>query len=198
MTGVGRRRTWCGSWRMGRLSASTADRSAFSASTPLVGRQEEHPACKNWVKRCWCGYLSPSRCKLFAYGPADANASQNPIISCLVQIQTGFTFLAPAYPGCSEKEVVEWGVIRRTEAPADRRHRLRRRAQHRCCFCCFCCRWRCHVRVHDRPVHLRLTRGTHMWLLPRTPRITTIANICPRYRIRIRVSRVTVRVRLCG
>jgi len=30
-----------------------------------------------------CGYLSGVRCRLFAYGPADANASQNPIISCL-------------------------------------------------------------------------------------------------------------------
>ena len=56
-------------------------RCAFSASTLLVGRQEEHPACKNWVMRCWCGYLSAARCRLFAYGPADATASQNPIIS---------------------------------------------------------------------------------------------------------------------
>jgi len=28
---------------------------AFSALTLLVGRQEEHPACK---KLCWCGCLS--------------------------------------------------------------------------------------------------------------------------------------------
>ena len=35
--------------------------------------------------------------------PADATASQNPIISCLIQIQTGFTFLVPAYLGCPEK-----------------------------------------------------------------------------------------------
>jgi len=28
---------------------------AFSALTLLVGRQEEHPACKKWVMRCWCG-----------------------------------------------------------------------------------------------------------------------------------------------
>jgi len=46
----------------------------------LVGRQEDYPACKNWVMRCWCGYLSLARCRLFAYGPADATASQNPII----------------------------------------------------------------------------------------------------------------------
>ena len=37
-----------------------------------------------WVMRCWCGYLSGARCRLFAYGPADATASQNPIISCLI------------------------------------------------------------------------------------------------------------------
>jgi len=23
----------------------------------MVGHQEEHPACKNWVMRCWCGCL---------------------------------------------------------------------------------------------------------------------------------------------
>ena len=85
----------------------------------LVGRQEEHPACKNWVTRCWCGYLSGARCRLFAYGPADASAipispsslasfksrsvSQlMPLpltVSCFSKIQIGFTFLVPAYPG---------------------------------------------------------------------------------------------------
>jgi len=48
---------------------------AFSALTLLVGRQEGHPACKNWVLRCWRGYLSGARCKL-AYGPADATATR--------------------------------------------------------------------------------------------------------------------------
>jgi len=37
--------------------------------------------------RCWCGYLSGAGCILFAYGPADATASQNPIIS--IGIGTG-------------------------------------------------------------------------------------------------------------
>ena len=53
---------------------------AFNALTQLVGHQEEHPACKNWVMRYWCGYLSAARCRLFAYGQADATASHNPII----------------------------------------------------------------------------------------------------------------------
>ena len=47
---------------------------AFSALTLLIGRQEGHPACKNWVVVCWCGYLSGARCRL-AYGPADATAT---------------------------------------------------------------------------------------------------------------------------
>jgi len=48
--------------------------SAFSALTLLVRCQEEHLACKNRLMRCWCGYLSAARCRLFAYGPADATA----------------------------------------------------------------------------------------------------------------------------
>jgi len=55
-----------------------------------------------------CGYLSEVRCGLFAYGPADDTASRNAIISCLIQIQTGFTFLVLVYPGCPGKEAVKW------------------------------------------------------------------------------------------
>jgi len=51
---------------------------AFSALTLLVGCQEEHLACKNWLLRCWCGYLSGARCILFAYGPADVIAIWKP------------------------------------------------------------------------------------------------------------------------
>ena len=47
---------------------------AFSALTLLVGWQEGHPTCKNWVVGCGHGYLSTARCRL-AYGPADATAT---------------------------------------------------------------------------------------------------------------------------
>jgi len=50
----------------------------YSALTLLVGRQEEHPACKHRVMRCCCGYLSGTTCRLFAYGPADATAIPEP------------------------------------------------------------------------------------------------------------------------
>ena len=38
----------------------------------LVGHQEEHPASKNWLIRCWHDYLSGAKCKWFAYGLTDA------------------------------------------------------------------------------------------------------------------------------
>jgi len=44
------------------------------------------------------------------YGPADATASQNPVISCLIQIQTGFTLQVPAYSGCPGKEDLGMGL----------------------------------------------------------------------------------------
>jgi len=36
-------------------------------------------------------------------GPADSTASQNSIISCLIELQTGFTFMVPAYQVVMEK-----------------------------------------------------------------------------------------------
>ena len=61
---------------------------AFSALMPLVGWQDRHLACKNWVVECF----SEVRCRL-AYSPADATA-----IHCLL-LQIGFTFLVLAHPG---------------------------------------------------------------------------------------------------
>jgi len=69
---------------------------SFRALTPLVRRQEGHLACGNWVMRCWSGYLS-----------AYLSAFQNPIISCLIWIQTGFTFVVPDYPDCPGKVTVK-------------------------------------------------------------------------------------------
>jgi len=48
--------------------------SNFRALTLLVGQQEGHPACKNWMVRYWHGYLSGAKCKWSANGPADATA----------------------------------------------------------------------------------------------------------------------------
>jgi len=62
------------------VAVGMAINDAFIALTLLVGRQEEH-----LVVGCWCGYLSGAIvCILFAYGPADATATPNPIVSCLI------------------------------------------------------------------------------------------------------------------
>ena len=77
---------------------------AVSALTPLVGRHEEHPACKKLIGDVlvWLSfYLSGVRCTAdcLHVGPADATVDciPKPIISCVIEIQTGFTFLVQAY-----------------------------------------------------------------------------------------------------
>ena len=80
---------------------------AFSALTLLVECQQEHPACKYWVTRCWCGYLSGARCRLFTYGPADATAIPKPHYLLPRLNPDCFTFLVPAYPSCPRKEAVK-------------------------------------------------------------------------------------------
>jgi len=49
----------------------------FSALTLLVGipHQEEHPAVKNWVIRCWHYHRSGARCRWFACSRVDATAT---------------------------------------------------------------------------------------------------------------------------
>jgi len=82
---------------------SSAGLCAFSALTLLVGCQE--------VMRCWCGYLSGARCRLFAYGPADATASPNPIISCLVLNPDWFYLSGTGLPRLSWKRGCWTGVV---------------------------------------------------------------------------------------
>jgi len=68
---------------------------AFSALTLLVGHREEHPACNISVMRCWCAYLSVARCRLFAYGPADATAIPKPH-HLLAHLNTDWFYLSGA------------------------------------------------------------------------------------------------------
>jgi len=90
-------------------SSKTHYSSTSSALTLLVGCQEEHPACKNWVMRRWCGYLSGAR--LFACGPADATSIPKPhhLFHHLNPYNfKSITFLVLAYTGCPGKEAVKW------------------------------------------------------------------------------------------
>ena len=57
---------------------------------------QEHLTCKVWVTRCWCSYLPGARCRLLAYGPADATASQK-TPSSLALCKTRLVFTARCY-----------------------------------------------------------------------------------------------------
>jgi len=54
--------------------------SAFSAFDTVGVRKSTWPA-KNWMMRCWRGYLSGARWKWFAYGPADVTATPSSLAS---------------------------------------------------------------------------------------------------------------------
>jgi len=58
---------------------------AFSALTMLVGRQEEHPACKKRVMRC----------KSFAYGPADVTVTPSSLASLKSRLVLPFWYSLP-------------------------------------------------------------------------------------------------------
>ena len=78
-----------------------------AADLVATDHSRSRPACKNWVMRCWCGYLSEVRCRLFAYGPADATAIPKPRHSLPRINQDWVTFVVPGYPGCPGKEAVK-------------------------------------------------------------------------------------------
>jgi len=70
----------------------------------LVGRQEGHPACK---KTEWWG----AGMVICLERGADLHTGQlMPLpltVSCLSEIQTGFTFLVPAHPGSPGQRAVK-------------------------------------------------------------------------------------------
>ena len=77
---------------------------AFSALTLLVGRQEGHPARKNFE---WCS----TGMVICLERDADLHMAQlMPLpltVSCFNKTQIGFTFLVPAYPGSPGKGAVK-------------------------------------------------------------------------------------------
>ena len=58
----------------------------------LVGRQEGHPACKNWVMRCWCGICLERGADCLPMVQLMPLPSQNPVISCLIEIHIRLLF----------------------------------------------------------------------------------------------------------
>jgi len=48
--------------------------------------------------RCWCGYLSGARCRLFTYSPADATTVPKPN-HLLPRLYPDWLYLSPGCPG---------------------------------------------------------------------------------------------------
>ena len=71
---------------------------SFSALTLLVGRQEEHPACKKLS-----GGVLDRGADLHMAQPVPLPLT----VSCFSKIQIGFTFLVPAHPGSPGQRAVK-------------------------------------------------------------------------------------------
>ena len=57
---------------------------------------------------CWCGYLSRVRCRLFAYGPADATSVSKPH-HLLPRFNLDWFYLSgTGLPRLSWKKAVQW------------------------------------------------------------------------------------------
>ena len=80
----------------------------LSALVLLVGRQERHPACKK--SEWWDAGVV-----ICLERGADLQAAQlMPLpltVSCVSEIQTGFTFLVPAHPGSPGQRAVKWVCV---------------------------------------------------------------------------------------
>ena len=74
--------------------------------TLLVGRQEDHWAWKKLSDEVlmWLSVWSEVQPCIWS---SWCHCIPNPIISCLISIQTGFSFMVPAYPGCPGNEAVK-------------------------------------------------------------------------------------------
>ena len=79
---------------------------ASSALTLLLGRQEGHPVCKNWVVGCWHAvWIKVQTC----IWPSCCHCHS--LVSCFSKIQIGFTFLVPAHLGSTGRRAVKHVVI---------------------------------------------------------------------------------------
>ena len=83
--------------------------------TLLVGRQEEHPACKKTLTGgCWCGYLSGARCRLAYCPPMPLPLT----VFCSSKIQIGFTFLVLAHLGSPGQRAIKRVYVVQIRNPA--------------------------------------------------------------------------------
>ena len=80
--------------------------SAFSASTPVVGHQEEHLACRKLSDEVMAWLSLWNKMQMICVWSSWCHC--HPTISCFIKIQICLTFLVPASTGCRGKEVMKW------------------------------------------------------------------------------------------
>ena len=73
-----------------------------NALTLLIGRQEGHLTCKNWVVRYWHGCLSGASCRWSSW------CHCHPMISCSSKIQNGLPFWCQHTQVVLEKKTIKW------------------------------------------------------------------------------------------
>ena len=85
---------------------------AISALTLLVGRQEEHPACKNWICELLVWLSVSSEVQIVCIWSSWFHCHpKTPSSLASFKPRLVFTFLVPAYPGCPGKEAVKASVV---------------------------------------------------------------------------------------
>jgi len=77
---------------------------AFSPLTPLLGRQEEHPARKKLSNEMLTWLSVWSEVQMFCIWSSRCHCRS---VSCIIKIQIRLNFQVPAYPGCPGKEAVK-------------------------------------------------------------------------------------------
>jgi len=74
----------------------------------LVGRQEEHPACKKLSGEVLASLSVWSELQMICIWTSWCHCHS--IVSFFIKIQISLTFLVPAYPGCPGKQAVKRNV----------------------------------------------------------------------------------------
>jgi len=93
----------CLPWQCGRSLVRDENGLKMQVHFCLQLRRKGIRPVKNWVVRCWHGYLSRARCRL-----AYAQLMPLPLtVSCFSKIQIGFAFLVLAHPGSPGQRAVK-------------------------------------------------------------------------------------------
>jgi len=70
-----------------------------------IGVRKSIRPAKNWVMRCWCGYLSRERCKWSWFCIWFSWCHCHPIISCFIKIHISLSFWCQLVPLLTNRDI---------------------------------------------------------------------------------------------